>query len=351
MRKFKLQSSALMLALFSSQVMSLELDVYGLGHLSLDSVDDGTSSSMHVTSSSSRLGFKGEHLIRDNFKVIFQYETGLDLTAQGTNDGNGGADSSGQIFTKGRPSYLGLEGDLGTVLIGHMPALDQWANDYNLFADQVGDLGNLWEGSGVPGRLDNVIYYRTPSFSGLDIAVTYAPEEGKDDSDHLLFKANYKRNGFKLGLAHASIGQGVAMPEHTAQAITVSYDFGGFTIGGGFQSEMDIGGVDNLDRGTASIGASVDIGKNSVIKLQYADSSGEYLDSDANLFAVGYDYNYDESTKIYLAYAKMSNDNQVQFSANGKGHGDKVVPSLGQDPNAISLGIVYQFDVSLYSQK
>ncbi|MBW8185882.1 porin [Shewanella nanhaiensis] len=323
---------------------AIELNIYGQGHLSVDSVDDGQDSSIYVASNSSRLGFNGDHQINSDLKIIFQYETGVDLTAQGGNDGNGGAESSGQIFTKGRPSFIGLEGTFGTVLAGHMPFLDQYANDYNLFADQIGDLGNLWEANGIPGRSDNVIYYKTPDFSGFDAAATYVPEEGVDDSDYYLLKGNYKRKNLKLGVMYTSIGQGEMVDKnHTAAAVTLGYHFGRFSVGGGYQNEMDIGGLSGNDRDSFSLGGSMEVGDKGKIKAQFAVSSGEGDASDATQIAVGYDYQLDAQTTLYIAYANMDNDNNVNFSVNGKGHGDKVVPLMGDDPHAISLGIVYSF--------
>ncbi|MEC4728291.1 porin [Shewanella sp. D64] len=327
---------------------AIKFNIYGQGHVSVDSVDDGKDSSIYLASNSSRLGFNGEHQLTGDLKVIFQYETGVDLTAQGENDGNGGAESLGQIFTKGRPSYLGVEGSLGTALAGHMPFLDQYANDYNLFADQIGDLGNLWEANGIPGRADNVLYYKTPDFSGVDAAVTYVPEEGADDADYYLLKGNYVNKNMKLGVMYTSIGQGdIAEKNHTAAAVTLGYLFGRFSVGGGYQTEMDIGGISRNDRDSYTIGASMNIGDKGKVKAQFAVSSGEGESNDATQIAVGYDYSIDEQTTIYIAYANMNNDKNVNFSVNGKGHGDKVVPLMGNDPHAISLGIVYSFSYAV----
>ncbi|PCK07899.1 MAG: porin [Alteromonadaceae bacterium] len=347
MLKFTSSAISFVLCLTCQSSFGTEINLYGLGHLSVDNVDDGQDSSIHVASNSSRLGVKGSHSLESGLTVFFQFESGLDPTAQGVNDGNGDADTEGQIFTKGRPSFIGLRGEFGEVLMGHMPALDQWANDYNLFADQVGDLGNLWEASGIPGRSDNVIYYKSPNFSGFDVAVTYVAEEGVDDNDHVIVKGEYATSKLKLGLALASIGKGVNGEDQKAQAITVGYDFGRFTLGGGFQAESDVGGVSGVDRDSLSVGGSVQVGKKGTIKLQYAVTEGDGSDSDASLFAIGYDYAFDKSTKVYIAYAAASNDANVNFSANGKGHGDKVTPAFGDDPNALSLGIVYQFDAML----
>ena len=119
------------LLLMSSMAGAVELNIYGVGHVSADSVDDGQDSSFYAASSSSRLGFAGKNDIGDGWDVIFQYETGLDPTSQGGNDGNGPTSQAGQLFTKGRPSFVGLQGGFGKALIGHMPAVDQWITDNN----------------------------------------------------------------------------------------------------------------------------------------------------------------------------------------------------------------------------
>ncbi|MGK0442766.1 MAG: putative porin [Pseudohongiellaceae bacterium] len=334
-------------SVLSQTALAIDLNVYGVGHVSMDSIDDDQDSTIYLASNSSRLGVKGQHQLDDDLIVIFQYESGVDLTGQGENDGNGGADSRGELFTKTRPSFVGLSGRFGKVLIGHMPALDQWANDYNLFADQVGDLGNLWEGSGVPGRIDDTIHYATPNINGFNAAITYMPEEGVNESDSLIFKADYANPRLKTGLAYASIGQGASTDEHTAVAITVGYYFDHFSVGGGYQTESDVAGITGRDRDSFTLGGSIKLSDKTTFKVQYAMTDGNGVDSDAKLFAIGLDYALYENTLIYAAYSQVSNDDNVNFSVNGKGHGDKVVPLLGGDPSALSLGIVFKFDVNV----
>jgi len=343
---------AAMETLYAQATPDLNFNVYGVGHISIDNINYGDSR-IHIASNSSRLGLKGAYEIHPGLSFIFQYESGVDLTGRGQNDGNGGAESSGQFFTKTRPSFIGLKGSMGTVLVGHMPALAQWANDYNLFADQLGDLRNLWAGSGLPGRLDDVIYYRSPAVNGFDLAFTYKPEDQEDeDTDHSILKLNYANAGFKLGLAFASIGQGkrvdgLGLDEHTATALTFGYYSDRFTIGGGYQDEADIGGFAGNDRDSYTIGVSLRVDEKGTIKSQYAMSNGSYDDSDASQIAIAYNYALDANTIVYIAYAKVDNDAAVQFSANGKGHGDQIIPDYGDDPSGLSLGIVAKFDLGL----
>lgn len=346
--KLKLAAFAFLNCLAGQSLADTSLKIYGQGHLSYDRVDDGINTHSLVASSSSRLGVTMVHPISDSLEVLFQIESGVDLTGEGTNDGNGPSNSNGQIFTKGRPSFVGLRGNMGTVLIGHMPALDEWANDYNHFADQVGDLGNLWEASGIPGRLDDVIYYKTPDLAGATVAVTYAPDQSANDDDILIVNAEMGWDNFYLTTAYTQIGQGtVSNDDHTGLAVLLSYNVGGASIGVGYQSEQDIQGIAGNDRDSYTIGASYPIGKKGKIKAQYAISESDTADSDAEQFAIGYDYSLDANNVIYIAVAFMDNDNNVAFSVNGKGHGDKITPQVGEDMTAVSIGIVSKFDASL----
>ena len=120
-------------------VSALELDIWGVGHLSADAADDGSSSSEYIASNSSRLAFSGSHDLNDKHAVIFQYESGVDLSGEGSNDGNDSADSSGELFTGAREAFVGIQGPFGKVIAGNLTGLNQWVDDYNLFADQVGD--------------------------------------------------------------------------------------------------------------------------------------------------------------------------------------------------------------------
>ncbi len=350
MRKRIITSFAVSLvaALLATQgAYGLNLDISGVGHVSVDRADNGVESSTYVASNSSRLGVSGDQDLVEGLLAVFQYETGVDLTGRGENDGNGGASSSGQLFTRTRDAFVGLSGGFGKLILGRLGGLNQWVYDYNLFGDQVGDLGNIWGGTGLFGRVDNTIQYSTPDISGFKAALTYAPEEGVDDSKVYVVKADYGTGGVKVGGAYMS--QGTGMPdEHTAFALTGSYSAGNFSVGGGYQDESDIGGVSGNDRDGFTIGASFNIG-NGALKGQYTKTSGTGSESDADQFAIGYDHHINDSATVYIAYAKTKNDDTVTFSANDYGHGDNVgAGAPGADPNAVSLGFVYKFKARVW---
>lgn len=329
-----------------------ELNLYGVGHLSFDAMDTGVSSSTYVHSNSSRLGIKGDQDLDYGLSIYVQYESGVDLTAHGTGDGNGAANSQGQVFTRARDSFVGLRSnELGSIQFGRVGGMNQWLYDYNLFADQVGDLGNAFGGDGLPGRVDNAVEYISPTLSGLKLSLVYVPDEGGHNQHDEVVKADYALSGLKVGAAYAKFGPGsTGLPSLEAAAVTASYELETFNVGGGFQHVKNIGGRSGADRDQATFGAAVKLG-NAVLKAQYT-WSGEISgvsQSDSNQIVAGLDYNLGKNAIVYFAYAHTSNSARIAFTPFDYGHGDQGVPAIqiGQDPNAYSLGLIYKFDVSI----
>lgn len=363
-------------ALFAAQTsLAFNLDIWGVGHVSFDSVDDGDDRSEYVASNSSRLGFSGDHDLGNGISLIYRYESGVDLTGQSGNDGNGGGSRTGEFFTATRDSFVGLTGRFGTLHFGKHGGLNEWVYDVNPFGDWVGDLGNIWGGTGLPGRISSQVRYTTPDIGGFNVGLTYAPEEGVDDTEIVLVKANFANEdvvpGLKLGAAYMSVGQGKAgvplkeLDEQTVFAVTGSYNFGKFWIGAGYQAESDIpngvqgsikgvpGLSDDDGRDSFTVAATAKLG-NGTLKAQFTDTGGDAKDTDASQIAVGYDYNLGKNTVLYIAYASTDNDDFASFSANNYGHGDAVSPfqdpitGFYDDVDAISIGVVYKFNAALW---
>ena len=240
--------------------------MYGVGHLSFDSIDTGVSSSEYVHSNSSRLGIKGDQDLDYGLSIYMQYESGVDLTVHGTGDGNGGANSAGQLFTRARDSFVGVKSDYGSLQLGRVGGMNQWLYDYNPFADQVGDLGDVWGGDGLPGRIDSAVEYISPTYNGFKIALTYVPDEGGHNQHDEVVKADYALGGLKLGAGYGKFGAGsVGLPSLEAAVATASYEAELFNVGGEFQHEKNVGGSPGADRNQATFGAAVKLDRKSVV--------------------------------------------------------------------------------------
>ncbi len=323
------------------------LSIYGVAHGSIDNSDDGVDSSTYIASNSSRLGFNGDKELSTGLSAIYQYESGIDLTGSGTNDGNGGTiHSTGELLTGIRDSFVGLAGDFGAVKIGRVGGLNQWLYDVNYFGDQVGDLGNMWGASGLPGRVSNTLSYDTPNLSGFTGTLAYKPEEGGTDTDVTVLKINYAMDALKVGFGYLSNGTGTSN-DQTATALTASYNFGAFDIGAGIQSDSDIGGVTGADSDSFTVGGSAQVGPGR-IKLQYTGVDPEGNDNDSTQIAVGYDHPLNDAATVYIAYASTDNDAGASLGASNYGHGDSVAPAAaGEDPASVSIGFVYKFNAEV----
>lgn len=336
----------------------LELSVYGVGHLSADGINTGAESAGYIHSNSSRIGFKGSYDL-GGAAAIFQYESGVDLTGHGMGDGNGGGVPGNTLFTRARDSFVGLKGGFGTAVVGRLAAHNQWLYDYNLFGDQVGDLGNIW-GQNQPGRFDSAIQYRTPDFNGFSAALTHdlgGNERGPTNEKRpgTVLKLDFGKGRLKLGAAFASYSQNTGLPSQKATAVTASYDFGLFSIGGGAQHETDVGGVAGASRNEATLGAAIKVGANSAVKLQYARAGnlGSTANTGAKQVATGYDYAWNKETTLYVAYATTKNNSAASFQSYDWGHGNQGVPAVaaGKNTSAFSVGMVYKFDMGLLGKR
>lgn len=341
-----------------SMLSSTKIEIYGVGHLSFDSIDNGQNTTSKIASNSSRIGIKASTEISDGLTILGQYEAGVDLTGTGYDDGNGGDfDSNAALFTSARDSFVGIKGNFGTVLAGNLPAVNQWMYDYNLFADQVGDVGNIWGPAGVGvDRASDTIAYFIPSFvEGLSGDIAYVSDlsdfNDGDSVTAILVKANYENSGLKLGVGYLSVDDDLSANDASDLAITGSYTMGNFSIGGGYVMSENVGGG-NTDRDSYSIGGSYTM-NNATLKTQYTAVEDDVADSDASMIAVGLDYALSKNTTIYVAYAQTDNDALAAYNSNNWGHGKAAYgsPAAGDDSQTISGGLVYKFNTTMFDGK
>lgn len=344
-------------AVAASSLMAANIELYGQAHLSGDSVDNGTNSTATFASNSSRLGVKASHALSNGLTVLGQYEVGVDLTGRGQDDGNGGDFTTGAngFFTSARDSYVGISGNFGTVVGGNLGAQNQWIYDYNLFADQIGDLGNLLGAGGVgPDRASGTVGYISPTFSGLQGVLAYmAPSTNNTtgNASAIVAKLNYDMgNGLKAGAGYINVDADTAGTDNKSEvALSASYTQDMFSVGGGYAMMKNTGG-NNVDRDVWHVGASFSPVKSTTLKAHYAALSDDAATSDAKMFAVGADYDLGGGASAYVAYSKTTNEASATYKANNWGHGQSALgaPTAGLDPSAVSIGFVYKFGGTVY---
>lgn len=342
-------------SIISSSLLAGDIELYGVAHISADSVNNTKNTTTVISSNSSRLGIKFSQYISEGLNVFGQYESGVDLTGDGIDDGNGG-DFSGSksLLTRTRDSFVGLSTNLGKIIAGRIGAQNQWIYDYNLFADQVGDLGNILGAGGVgPDRASRTIAYYTPKINDFDLMIAYMSPENNNDSANesaLFAKANYDTgDGFKAGLGYMNLDlDTTGLNNKKEYVITTSYTSDILSFGCGYAIIQNASG-NNIDRDTWFMGASFNPTTSITVKTHYSRLNDDALNSDADMYAAGVDYKLAKELTVYVAYAKTRNDSNVNYLANNWGHGKSTygASTLGSNPSALSFGLIYGFSTNM----
>lgn len=336
-----------------------DITIYGRVHLSADRVSGiaANTNQTSLNSNSSRFGVKGDKdLGMGGLKGMFQLESGVNAVGGTNPDGNGGDGTAhGQVFSNARDMYLGLAGSFGALKAGRMGGANQWVYDSNLFADQLGDAGNFNSGRGVGGRLSGILIYETPDVSGFKAGLTYIPAASLD-AGATTGKSSY---GAKLDYANMGLGghltyfkvsttTAAVVTDNMNTSVAGSYDFGNAMVTAQYvKSKVDITAAASTTRNIYNIGGKFNISSNGAIKAQYSRAGNltGTANSEANMFAIGYDRKLSDGFDMYVVYAKTTNKANAAFTVDNYGHGGKAggMAVAGEDPSAFGIGLSYNF--------
>jgi predicted porin len=292
--KIGLAVAGLVLPAAATADIDVDIDVYGRLNLTLQNSDDAVEEKVELQNNASRVGVKGEHDLKEGLKVVYQLEWGVDLD-----------DEVDGTFTD-RNQFVGLEGSLGTVMVGrHDTALKQAQGHFDLFDDLEGDISKVFNGE---NRLNDYIGYVTPTFAGalsgtLNFFPGEDPDTGNDGAvDAVSMSLKYVTDAVYAAFAHDRDVDGENF--ETTRLV------GGYTVGPAqvmlLYQLADAGGVDE-----DGFGASVawTFGDN-VAKLQYLAADIWRIDPQPDplanrledLLSVGLDHKLGESTRLFGFY-------------------------------------------------
>lgn len=317
-----------------------EVSIYGVAHVSVDSLDnDDSVDGVFVSSNSSRIGFKGSEDIGGGLKGIWQIESLVNLDEGGS-----------QLAT--RNSFLGLAGGWGAALFGrHDTPMKLVGRKVDLFGDTIGDSRNITLPT-ADLRPNNVIAYASPNMNGLQALAAYVTDDGTDDADAWSVNATYGNGPLWVGAAYESHGEAIgrsltpiSTESESLWRLAASYEMGAFKVTGMYDNYTDALGISGADTSAWGLGAAFSMGNN-VVKAQYysIDSFDNADNTGASEWAVGLDHNFSKSTTGYLAYASTDNDDFSARGMSGGGHGDVVLPTTGgANPTGFSVGLIHKF--------
>lgn len=301
--------------------------VYGIVDLGYSFRDaDGSNDRNAIDSgisAGSRLGFRGTEDLGNGLKASFVLE-------QGIRADTGESDQSGRTF--GRASWVGLAGAFGEVRAGRQNALG-----YDWFGGGVTPWGTnylqanpktIFGYDNVAERVDNAVFYYSPSLSGFQGAIGYARDGsgnetlGNEDDTAVISAALRYRNGPLLAVltydqknvADSSTAAGADDTRNIA--LGASYDFGAVKAHLGYGQLKNRGFDENADDENAwLVGLTLPVGAAGKLMATYqrvndARNMNEYgrrFDDKRSGFAVVYDHALSKRTSLYAYASRYSN--------------------------------------------
>lgn len=352
---------AFALAATSAMAGDMAWSFYGKLHTSVNTINDSENSALGLSSNTSRIGFKGNQELNENFTFIWQIEGAVNMAQK---DNNWGAN---------RNSFLGLKGTWGTALWGiHDTPYKTLGRKTTYFFDSIGDNRQIM--MHVDDRNDDYIMYFSPDFSGFNFQLGYEFDQNAAGSDNAATSfagmASYTKNAFYVGFAYEALSKGMfdyvddmdttdPMDDvyvngengETRMRFAGRYDAEKFGIALSYQMLTDYEGV--KDWKSTTFGGELMFHASEKVDLKggyyMIDPNTEELgggtDQGANLVAIGIDYNYVKNVQFYLQYAGMMNQDNGDFGLgdyNAFGAPTDVYMT-GETVSGISFGSVIKF--------
>ena len=335
-----------------------------------------------VNSNSSYVGFKGTEDLGDGLKAIFQFETGFNT-------------DTGIYSASGRDTFVGLNGDFGTIKFGNLTGPTRAiGTSFELLPGRTG-IGTFDSilGRGIAGtafnagkqatafggtatlfdnRINNTLSYTTPDFNGFNATFNYDPSENRTNSTAATavqangkvweLGLNYDNGGWSLKYAYAKNDYGTdataaagTLTEWKSNRIGVGYTFeGGHKINFIWdRQDQDLSGGNDLQTQGYALEGLYKISAPGSLIASYVvakDASGSFLasnsDTGAKLYTVGYLHALSKRTTLKALYSRINNDNKVayDFGTNGVSGGTATTSfGNGADVSGLSLGIRHNF--------
>lgn len=274
----------------------------------------------------SRLGFKGSEDLGGGLSAHFQIENGFAADAGGFNQG-------GLLF--GRQVFVGMKGGFGTLNFGRQ---------YNPLTNALGTIDPFGEGHEgaatnlvvYPTRMNNTIYYTTPSLGGLVGEVAYGLGEvaGNNSANRQIgLGLSYAQGPVYAAVVHHRIDDATGSNANKITLIGGAYNFGPATAALSYNVNKDNAAIDSND---TLVGISVPFGASKVMLSYIRHNDKSALDQDANQAAIGYAYNLSKRTMLYASYGHISNSNGAAFTV-----GNAI--EVGSGNKGLAVGVAHRF--------
>jgi len=318
--------------------------IYGKIIMSADYSHNGDDGYLGITSSNSRLGFRGNFILNEEFKAIWQIESRINF------------DISGSNFAS-RNSFVGFIHRYGTLKFGrHDTPYKTTNNKTDAFLNRFGDSRNLIGsfGGGFDIRANRMVMYESPSVYKAGYKILYKTESGQEHTDLLSASVEYETSrGLQLWLAGEVHGKMMTAVNDSTPSENAEF---GLRLAaakriesGSFFSLIEgignFGGLGGVTKYSFVLGGRYFLKENRNIRAKYVGTTGR-SDTDNNaghMIAASFDIALSESALFFLAGAVTFNQENAQYNMVNSGLFWTFLPVLGQDVWGFSAGTILAF--------
>jgi len=292
-----------------------------------------------------------------------------------------------------RTAMVGVITPVGAVLLGRMytPGYEVFAAADTFESGMTGTWGHVTGGTagftalGADIRSQESIQYRIALPSGIGGSLMYGARGSGYLGRYNKFRAGaltYKANGFDVGVGYNHGYDQQNRPSLRTLTVGGSYTLNQFKFFAGFHSQRNQNSVliaDYLGAWDTSIAPALaaapapvrtlarntfeGIVRNNTIQdansyqvgMHYKIGSGRIMgsyshqndrtvsNSDADMFALGYDHFLSKRTDVYISASIIKNDNEAQYSPGISGAPGGFTRAAGEDGRALLIGVRHRF--------
>lgn len=291
----------------------------------------------------SRLGFRGSEDLGGGLRANFLLEAGINSDT-GTSGQNQGAGA--KFF--GRGAIVGLSGGFGEIRLGR--TVVAIASEAQAVGDAfgLGGGGNLQGIQPAPGRVNNTIWYQSPTFNGFLAKLSYSPGEHSSQppdsskaGNQTAISGFYAANELSGAVAYTTLRNPVDLSTLRWLNSSLAYNFGSFKLFGSFATFKNPGaaitpavhaGLDNnvqlagfplvgyysgQDDRSVSLGVAVPFGASTILAQAIRVDDRGPQNRDATQFGIAYLYALSKRTSLYVDYGKVKNSNGAAYAVTG----------------------------------
>jgi predicted porin len=343
MRTLLAAATVLLLTTAVSAVEISPVTIYGKIIMSIDYANNVEDGYFGITSSQSRLGFRGYFDLNEKYRAIWQIESRVRF------------DLSGDDFAS-RNTFVGFSGDFGTVKFGrHDTPYKLLNNRTDPFLNRFGDSRNVigTYGGGMDARADRMIMYESPDIYRAEYKVLYKTEAGQEGTDLLSASVEYELEGAKVwaagefrGLNANSSGDSITA-EDNEYGLRVAGTFrrGGYSYFALLEGIGNVYGLGGVSKYSWSGGVRYFWRDTWNLRGKYTGTTGRSdIDNNAgHMVSASLDLVLSESALFFFAGSITFNEENAWFNTVNSGLFWTFMPYMGKSVWGFSAGTILAF--------